>query len=121
MVIVCLQLNLGVSHQHASMTCERCEHLAKPEYFSTPELLEGGLAVIRANVANGTLREERPDARPALAGQPAFGALDEKHWPDVFVYKFRCSTCGSRFELAGETYHGRGARWTQVGSISPDG
>jgi hypothetical protein len=103
------------------MTCEQCEHLAKPEYFRTPGLLEGRLAVVRANVADGTLREELPDARPATASQPTFVALDGKHWPDVFVYKFRCSACGGRFELAGETYHGSGARWTQVGSISPDG
>jgi hypothetical protein len=103
------------------MTCERCEHLAKPEYFRTPGLLKDGLAVVRANVADGTLREEPQDARPVIASQPTFGALDEKHWPDAFVYRFRCLACGTRFELAGETYHGGGARWTQVGSVSPDG
>jgi hypothetical protein len=103
------------------MTCKRCEHLAKPEYFRTPALLKGGLTVVRANVADGTLREELPDARAAIASQPAFGALDETQWPDVFDYRFRCSACGTRFEFAGETYHGRGARWTQVGSVSPDG
>jgi hypothetical protein len=83
-------------------------------------LLEGGLAVVRANVADGTLEEELPDVRTPIANQPTFGALDREHWPDAFIYKFRCSACGDRLELSGETYHGSGARWTQVGSVSPD-
>ena len=102
------------------MMCKRCEHLAQTEYFTTPGLLRSALVVVRANVANGTLREEAPDARAVIASQPTFGALDEKQWPDVFDYLFRCSACGTRFEFAGETYHGRSARWALVGSLPRD-
>ena len=101
-----------------SKTCERCEHLAKPQYFHTPALLKGGLAVVRANVADGTLREEALDPRSEIASQPPLTALDEKQLPDVFDYRFLCSNCGTRFRFTGDTYHGRSASWTQVGPVT---
>jgi hypothetical protein len=94
------------------MTCKRCDHLAKPENFATAGLLSDALAVVRANVADETLVEEPPDGASVICEQPPFSALKEKHWPDTFVYRFRCSSCRTRFELAAETYHGNGGRWS---------
>ena len=100
------------------MTCQRCLHLVKPERFATPRLLKNILAVIRANVAGGTLLEDSAGEPTLLANQPTFADLDDAHWPDVFIYKFRCSGCGARFELTAETFHGAGGLWSRLTPVS---
>jgi hypothetical protein len=94
--------------------CLDCEPFREPRDFATPGQLENAMRVLRSWVSDGMFQVS---ARPAggSGDQPPFPALPERApWPDAFGYEFRCSACGSRYALTGESYHGRGARWSVV-------
>ena len=70
------------------------------------------LQVAAAEVDRGVLirvdREELTDVeRDALESAIASEAL-----PGSVRYRFKCTVCGDRFELQGETYGGKGG-WTR--------
>lgn len=90
------------------MTCEHCEPLRVQHPISTPADLRQAIRIVRANLEDGRLVEVEgggPDVVP-------FGSLPpEAPWPDHFQCRFACSSCGTRFRLAAETYHGSGGSW----------
>jgi hypothetical protein len=51
---------------------------------------------------------------------PLTDLLKNQHWPDdVITHIFECSSCGQRFKLAVETYHGSGGAWEMLAPLDP--
>lgn len=97
------------------MPCKQCAHLSKVQEFPYPTQLEGALAIVRTNVADGTLTEmDYASSETLRVDQPAFAELSSVPWPDVFEYYFRCVTCGALYRFSAETYHGRGGQWSPL-------
>ncbi len=48
-----------------------------------------------------------------IAGTCGLGDIDrKKQWPNDYIeHTFQCTTCGMRFMLSAETYHGCGGSW----------
>ena len=93
------------------MTCEECRDL-QTHAFRSPEDMIHALQVAAAEVDRGVLvrvdREELTEVeREALESAIASEAL-----PNSVRYRFKCTICGDRFELHGETYAGKGG-WTR--------
>ncbi len=89
------------------MACDRCDALCLDWPIRTPGELEHALTVARDNLANGTLTEQpdHPDNSVLRMGR-------DRGWPDIVSVDFTCTTCGARFHLACETYHGGGGGWS---------
>ena len=101
------------------MPCTQCAHLREAQAFGSPAQLAQALAVVRANVVDGTLAEAEYRLAPALRmDQPSFAHLGLDSWPDVFAYYFRCAGCGALYRFSAETYHGRGGDWRPVESAT---
>ena len=101
------------------MSCKECDHLSERREFHTSGELERGIAVVHANVTDGTLIEAEYWPPGILRiDQPPFDALPTKiPLPDVFAYYFKCVTCGAHYCFSAETYHGAGGKWR---SVEPD-
>lgn len=111
----------GWFHRGRSMACEGCNDLVQVVEICQPKDLRQVIRVARANLADGTIVEERD--RFALAMAPPFQTIEENGpWPDYIDVTFRCAHCGQLFRLDAETYHGAGGRWRPVGQnlSSPD-
>ena len=94
------------------MTCARCQELSVSLGISTPGQLSNALRVVKANLADGTLRE-----LPATSatGTLPFAQIDvDGPWADVISYRFECCSCRQTFDLAAETYHGGGGTWAPL-------
>ena len=79
------------------------------EIRSSNELAQA-VRIIRDNLDDGML-EQAPLDR-AFASRTPFSAINENGpWDDYVFYAFSCRSCGGRFTLAVETYHGRGGSW----------
>ena len=93
------------------MACEKCANLCLEYEIHTPGDLRKAFAVVRDNIADGTIQE--------ISGTGSYAAfakaLDEGGpWPDDHLScQFACRTCGEVFSLSVDTYHGGGA-WIQV-------
>jgi len=96
----------------------RCDH-CKPVDF---QMLARGesdlvavLTTVRQAVDSGAVVYDATASEHALSGQPSFLDLDlSRPWPDVLDYRFCCPSCGRRFRLSAETYHGSTAVWKRV-------
>ena len=87
--------------------CEKCKDLDQVFTIKLPSDLKKAIRIAKENVADGTLRvlEEQKWKTPFNVVTPDGG------WDDVFSYIFVCNSCGNRFELVAETYHGSGGHW----------
>ena len=94
--------------------CADCDQLAVDFPIRTPADLSRSLRLVRASLADGTLVEEPATADRALYTSAMRDLPDDGPWPDYVELRFRCRTCGSRFKLTAETYHGAGGRWGRV-------
>jgi hypothetical protein len=93
------------------VTCEECRDLQTHEFRSPADLLHA-VQVAAAEVDRGVLRRIRvaeltPAEQEALDSAYAASAL-----PGAIRYRFECTVCGDRFDLAGEVEDGSG-RWTR--------
>ena len=89
--------------------CQRCRELRIEWPIRSPSELSKAVRVVRANLDDGTLAEV---AVEAAVGAPCFDELgDSGTWPDIVLNAFECTTCGARFKLFADTYHGSGGAW----------
>ena len=98
------------------MTCERCEELHQRCEIRTPGELAKAIRIIQASLDGGTLEQAQ---RAGLgASTVPFASIGEGGpWDDVLLYEFFCRSCGARFRLSAETYHGRGGEWQPLGLV----
>ena len=101
------------------MPCEKCAHLTETIEIKLPADLTRVLGQAKEALASGVLREIKQfdDGRVLFEDTPFNEVRADGPWPDVFSYYFACIACGSRFEVAAETYHGRGGAWCR--SVGP--
>lgn len=94
------------------MPCSYCNDLCIEFRISHPSELWKAIAVIRDNVADGTLQEiTQPNSVP----QPPFSEIaNGGAWGDIMQYQFKCQRCPEQFTLHAETYHGSGGAWSVV-------
>ena len=88
------------------MACEKCADLCLQYEIHTPGHLRKAFAVVRDNIADGTIQETF-----GTGSYLAFAkALDEGGpWPDDRLScQFACRSCGEEFSLGVDTYHGGG-------------
>lgn len=95
------------------MACEECRDLGT-HLFRTPDDLVHALRHASAEVERGVLEPLNTTER----GDPeeeALRSVRESHvLPEAIRYRFRCTVCGDRFELAGDPHDGSGS-WTREG------
>jgi hypothetical protein len=94
------------------MTCAHCTDLCQEFAIRTPAELDKVIRVIRENLKDKTLLEitqpaSRNDAIEPTPFEEIVGAR-----PDMIKCDFKCTTCGERFHLRCETYHGSGGGWS---------
>lgn len=88
------------------MTCERCRDLDQTVEIVTPGQLRQALAVVRDNLADGTI-DDVESGEPLPVDGP---------WDDVISRRYACRHCGERFDLCVNVYHGRGGHWRPAAS-----
>lgn len=93
------------------MACERCQDLNVEHRISVPADLTKAIAVVRDHVQDGTLREMEAPRSNIGEVEPFSKVPAEGPWDDVMSFAFACQSCGQRFTLTAETYHGTGGRW----------
>jgi hypothetical protein len=99
------------------MGCERCRDLQLRYEIRFPSELTEAIRVVRANLDDGTIAQV-PSATVGSSTEP-FESLNENGpWPDVLEYEFECTSCGARFTLGVEVYHGAGGEWCPVEAIT---
>lgn len=94
------------------MACEKCADLCVEYEIRSPGDLGQAFAVVRDNIADGTIREVSGSESYLVTAK----ALAEGGpWPgDLLSYQFACRSCGEMFNLNVETYHGSGGAWRQA-------
>ena len=90
--------------------CSSCKDLNTEFLIRLPSDLRQAILVTRDNLADGTIS----DVTTGGDCKPFDELVSSGKWDDVFLYRFRCNTCGQLFELSAETYHGAGGRWKPV-------
>jgi hypothetical protein len=89
--------------------CEKCSDLNKVYRIKLPSELKHAICIAKENVADGTIsvleKETGQGSRP-FSQLTVSGA-----WGDLVYYIFVCNSCGQRFQLSAETYHGAGGEW----------
>ncbi len=93
------------------MACARCKHLADEIAITMPIHLRAAMALAADNVLAGVIEEIEGDRDLPWAKASKEAALGQDSWADILYYRFECTSCGQRFKLAAETYHGRGGAW----------
>jgi hypothetical protein len=88
------------------MPCEECRELRTHRFNSRTDLVNA-LQVAAGEVDRGVLAPVL--VADSIPVQMAIGsALQSGALPDGVLYRFKCTVCGDRFELAADTYHGNG-------------
>jgi hypothetical protein len=96
------------------MSCQRCEELHQRFEITTPGELAKAIRVVQSNLHDGTLVQAKRAG--GEASTPPFSSIRESGpWDDVLLYEFLCRSCGARFQLSAETYHGEGGEWQPIG------
>lgn len=96
-----------------SFGCEKCADLCERVAIDLPGDLARLIARAHDRITAGTiveLKSESPLWRP-FAGVPAEGP-----WEDIVSHTFRCKTCGQKFDLSADTFHGSGGQWCRMGA-----
>lgn len=89
--------------------CERCKDLNTMFRIRTPKDLSHAIRIAKESLADKTIStvgdETGKWSRP-------FDKVDaEGGWDDIVEYVFACNSCGRRFQLSAETYHGSSGEW----------
>jgi len=92
------------------MSCSRCQELGVKVSIRSPAELREAIRVVRANLVDGTLEQLPGDQVHPMP--PFLSVIEEGPWGDFLLYEFWCRSCGARFTLSVETYHGAGGFWT---------
>jgi len=92
------------------MSCSRCKELHLRFEIRSPGELAKAIRIIQANLQDGSL-EQVPGEGVGVPAEPFLSLSESGPWDDVLLYEFSCRSCGSRFRLSADTYHGRGGDW----------
>lgn len=88
--------------------CPRCAGFTDAVRLRLPHEYIELVSQLRQVIAEGTLAIESGDC-------PLEEIRSGATWPgDALEHRFRCTSCGQRFRLTAETYHGSGGRWDLV-------
>jgi hypothetical protein len=95
------------------MTCDNCKDLRIDFKIRSSSELKKAMQVAKENVADGTislLTKETGDWSTPFAEI----SLEAVMRDDIVHYVFNCTSCGQKFKLHAETYHGRGGAWEPI-------
>lgn len=91
--------------------CPLCASLNNTVPIQLPSDLKRVIRVVKDSVADGTL--STLDSEAPTFSRP-FEERSTSSWDDYVHYLFACTSCGQRFLLEAETYHGSGGEWKPV-------
>lgn len=97
--------------------CGRCHEVCLTQEIRLPGGLSKALAVINANLDDGTIVESDywPEGTVRCFNDIPFRSLPvEGALPDGLLYYFECPVCGQLFRLSVDIYHGSGGDWRPV-------
>jgi hypothetical protein len=93
------------------VSCPRCYELCVTYPARTPGALRKAVSIVNENLIDSTIREI-PTRDSSFFASEAFQAVaNGSEWPDTFNFWFECVSCGERFSLEADTYHGAGGQW----------
>jgi hypothetical protein len=95
----------------AAMSCARCKHLDDEITITMPIHLRAAIALAADNVDAGVIKLIEGDIDFPFERASKEAPLGKDSWSDITYHRFACTSCGQRFKLAAETYHGRGGAW----------
>ena len=90
------------------VACAACEEVNLRYAIRTRGELDKTLRVIEGNLADRTL-----EPTPRSGGEP-FELRPGGAIPDVIDQTYACKTCGRRFRLFVESFHGSGGEWSPL-------
>jgi len=94
--------------------CMKCDDLL-PIDIRQPEDLRRAIANVNSSLIAGHIEDVTSTFVDVTFTELAKGG----QWGDDVLFQFRCTQCGQMFELAAETYHGRGG-WLKPVKIKTD-
>jgi len=89
--------------------CERCRALNMFFKIKLPNDLKKVIRIAKENIADNTLSLSEEET--GLWSGPFSKLSSDGCWEDFVYYVFKCNSCGKKFELSAETYHGSGGHW----------
>lgn len=89
--------------------CEKCSDLNKVVPIKLPGELKHAIRIAKENIADGTISVLEKET--GQWSQPFSQLTSSGGWDDLVHYVFVCNSCGQRFQLSAETYHGAGGEW----------
>lgn len=93
--------------------CPDCEEYAVPLEIHGPTQLRRIVGKIQAAISEQRLQTDDSRSDQALVAQTDFAQLDlSRTLPDVMIYHINCRSCGQKFKLQCECYHGAGGSWS---------
>ena len=95
------------------MSCPRCKELHLRFEIRSPGELAQAVRIVQANLKDETL-EQVPREGLGVSTKPFPSLSETGPWDDVLLYEFSCRSCGARFRLSADTYHGQGGDWMPV-------
>ena len=95
------------------MPCEECRELNTHRFNSHDDLVNA-LRVAAGEVDRGVLAPVLAADRTIPEQIAIRSALESGAFPDVVLYRFKCTVCGDGFELAADTHLGTG-EWSRNG------
>ena len=88
--------------------CPKCNGFAEIIRIRHPRDYYGLVRQLREIVTEGTFVLEKSTCELSTIQKG-------ETWPDDYIeHHFKCQTCGQRFRLAVETYHGSGGAWEPI-------
>ena len=90
------------------MPCEECRVLNTHSFSSHTDLVNA-LQVAAGELDRGVLALVSAADRSVPEQIAIRSALESGAFPDVVLYRFKCTVCGDAFELAADTSVGKGA------------
>ena len=93
------------------MSCEECRDLATHAFASHADLVHA-VQTAAQELERGVLERVAIPERSVSEERAVYSAMDAGEHPVTIRYAFRCTVCGDRFALEGDTTSGEG-RWTR--------
>jgi hypothetical protein len=86
--------------------CATCDSLMDSIRIDSPSRLGEVASSLLPYLRQGTLEQ--------VSGDASLDEIAQGQWGDLVAMAFRCTTCGSLYELVVETYHGSGGAWRRA-------
>lgn len=93
------------------MACDRCKHLDAEITITLPIHLRAAIALATDNIAAGIVTDISGGNEIPFIDAARKAPVGPDCWGDGLHYRFECTSCGQRFTLYAETYHGQGGKW----------